>query len=63
MDSNNPFKGVNKACAQCANDCKQFENVTLIACPKFKSSRTEDTLSCRREKRTRMRNKGDENGY
>ena len=29
----NPFKGVNKVCAQCIKDCKQFKNVVLVNCP------------------------------
>ena len=34
------FKGVNKLCKTCQNDCKQFENVKVIKCwfkPKVKS--------------------------
>jgi hypothetical protein len=48
--SANPFKGVNKVCAQCVHNCKQFENVILVNCPKFKSVRTETHLSSRRGK-------------
>ena len=52
------FKGVNKVCAQCAHDCKQFENVILMNCPKFQSIRTENALSSRRTKSAVVQNKG-----
>ena len=54
----NPFKGVNKVCAQCINDCKQFENVILMNCPKFESVRTDTPLSSRRGKSSVVQNKG-----
>ena len=54
----NPFKGVNKVCAQCVKEeCKQFENVILINCPRFQSKKTQNPLSSSFEKRPRMRNK------
>jgi hypothetical protein len=55
---NNPFKGVNKVCAQCINDCKQFENILLVQCPKFQSIRTETSLSSRRARSAVVQNKG-----
>lgn len=27
--------GVNKKCAGCIEDCKQFKQVTVVFCPKF----------------------------
>ena len=62
MGCNNPFKGVNKVCAQCINDCKQFENVILIQCPRFQSVRNENPQSSRRGKSSRIQNKGALNG-
>jgi len=61
MDTN-PFQGTNKVCAQCLRDCKQFENVTLVNCPKFQSIRTDDPLSSRHGKSPRIQNKGDNIG-
>jgi len=29
--------GINKVCAQCQKACKQFAQMELVACPKFKS--------------------------
>ena len=29
------FKGTNYFCRGCKKDCKQFENVKVIACPNF----------------------------
>lgn len=29
---------VNKLCSKCLMDCKQYEHVTVLRCPKFKSS-------------------------
>ena len=26
------FRGTNKMCSQCAKDCKQFSNVTVLKC-------------------------------
>lgn len=60
--NNNPFKGVNKVCAQCINTCKQFENVVLMNCPKFQSIRTETPLSFRRRKSAVVQNKGVKSG-
>lgn len=51
----NYFEGVNRVCAQCVRDCKQFENVTLINCPKFQSNQSQTPLPCSYGKRTRMR--------
>ena len=34
----NPFRGTNKKCRKCSKKCKQFENVTIIVCPMFKST-------------------------
>ena len=59
MDS---FKGINKVCAQCIRDCKQFENVILINCPKFQSSQTQTPLPYSYKKRPRIKNKGGKNG-
>lgn len=56
--SNNPFKGVNKVCAQCVRDCKQFENVILVNCPKFQSTQTETPNPCSYVKSPRIKNKG-----
>jgi hypothetical protein len=58
MVKSNPFKGVNKVCAQCVRDCKQFENVILVNCPKFQSIRTDTPLSSRRTKSAVVQNKG-----
>jgi hypothetical protein len=58
----NPFKGVNSVCAQCLHDCKQFENVVLINCPKFQSSQAETPLPCSYGKSHRIRNKGGKSG-
>ena len=58
----NPFKGVNKVCAQCVRDCKQFENVILMNCPKFKSKQVDTPLPSSCVKRSRMQNEGVKNG-
>jgi len=58
----NPFKGVNRVCAQCIRTCKQFENVVLVQCPKFQSIRTETPLSSRRGKSAVVQNKGAKSG-
>ena len=31
-----PLTGTNKKCAKCGNECKQWEQVRVIICPKFK---------------------------
>jgi len=36
----NKLTGVNTICAGCQNDCKQFEQVTLLACPKYQPSKS-----------------------
>jgi hypothetical protein len=59
--TNNHFKGVNKVCAQCVRDCKQFENVVLINCPKFRSSQSENPLPYSYVKSARIKNKGGKN--
>ena len=58
----NPFKGVNSVCAQCLHDCKQFENVILVNCPKFQSNQAKTPLPSSYEKRNRLRKSGGENG-
>ena len=50
MARSNPFKGVNKVCAQCIRTCKQFENVILVNCPKLKSTQTENPKPSKRKK-------------
>jgi len=60
--NSNPFNGINKVCAQCVNDCKQFENVILINCPKFQSKRTETPVPYSYGNRPRIKNKGGKNG-
>ena len=35
------FCGVNKLCAQCSKECKQFANVTVLQC-KFVSNKVEE---------------------
>lgn len=52
------FTGINKACAQCIRDCKQFDNVILVNCPKFQSSQTQTPRPYSYKKRTRIQNKG-----
>ena len=32
-----PLTGVNKLCAQCIKECKQWAQVKIIRCPFFKS--------------------------
>ena len=32
------FSGVNVLCKQCVHNCKQWEQVIIIACPKFLSN-------------------------
>ena len=32
-----PLTGVNRLCAQCIKDCKQWAQVDIIRCPFFKS--------------------------
>ena len=61
MDTN-PLQGINRVCAQCVRDCKQFENVALINCPKFHSIRSDDPVSSSFTRRTRMQNKGGKGG-
>ena len=56
--SDNPFKGVNKVCAQCVRNCKQFENVILVNCPKFQSIRVQTPLSSSYGESSRRRNEG-----
>jgi len=58
----NPFSGINKVCAQCINDCKQFENVILINCPKFQSNPTKTPLPYSYRNRPRIKNKGGKDG-
>lgn len=58
----NPFKGVNPVCAQCIRDCKQFENVILINCPKFRSNQTQTPSPSSYGKRPRIKNEGGKNG-
>jgi hypothetical protein len=58
----NPFKGVNKVCAQCIRDCKQFENVILINCPKFQSNQSKPPTPYRYANRHRMRKERLEKG-
>lgn len=60
--SDNPFKGVNRVCGQCVRNCKQFENVVLVNCPKFQSIRTDTPLSSRRAKSAVVQNKGVKSG-
>jgi len=55
--NDNPFKGVNKVCAQCVRNCKQFENVILINCPKFQSTQAETPDPCSYAKSSRIKNK------
>jgi hypothetical protein len=62
MGNNNHFNGINKVCAQCIKKCKQFENVTLVNCPVFKSVRTDNPLSSRRGKRSRIQKETVRNG-
>ena len=38
----NPFKGVNRFCANCIKKCKQFENVTVAHCPNYEKSETQN---------------------
>ena len=52
------FKGVNKVCAQCIHDCKQFENVILVNCPKLKTVQTDTPKPYRREKSPTINEKG-----
>ena len=59
--SYNPFKGVNKVCAQCVRKCKQFENVILINCPKFQSTQTETPDPYGYAKSPRVKNKEGKN--
>lgn len=33
-----PLDGVNKLCAQCAKECKQWKRVKVVNCPFFKST-------------------------
>jgi hypothetical protein len=33
-----PLSGVNKLCAQCTEKCKQWEQITVVSCPCFKSN-------------------------
>ncbi len=30
------LSGINRKCAQCINTCKQYEQVSIIACPNFR---------------------------
>ena len=32
-----PITGINKLCAQCIKECKQWKQVVIIRCPFFKS--------------------------
>ena len=32
-----PLNGVNKLCAQCIHECKQWKQVLVISCPNFES--------------------------
>ncbi len=32
-----PLLGVNKLCAQCINECKQWAQIKVIICPFFRS--------------------------
>ena len=60
--SSNPFKGVNKVCAQFVrNDCKQFENVILVNCPKYTPRKRERISTSSYAKSTRIKNKGVKN--
>ena len=52
------FTGVNNVCAQCVQECKQYEQVTLVNCPKFSTKQTDKPCPSRRGKRPRMQNKG-----
>lgn len=33
-----PLTGVNNKCCRCINDCKQYRQVIVVKCPKFKFS-------------------------
>ena len=35
-----PLTGVNKLCAQCIKECKQWVQVKIIRCPFFKSKQS-----------------------
>lgn len=58
----NPFQGVNRACAQCQRDCKQYENVVLVSCRLFTSRRIEPPRTNSYKKRSRMQKSGGEDG-
>jgi len=32
-----PLDGVNKLCAKCMCECKQFSQITILKCPSFRS--------------------------
>jgi len=34
-----PFNGVNAKCQKCVRDCRQWEQVKVINCPKFVDKR------------------------
>ena len=55
--SSNPFKGVNRVCAQCVRDCKQYANVILEQCPKFHAIRAKTPNPNRRMKSSKTKNK------
>jgi hypothetical protein len=44
-----PLTGVNKFCAQCTQECKQWKQVKVIHCPFFKS---------KQQKSGKVKNKG-----
>ena len=48
------FSGINRVYAQCLLDCKQFENVVLVNCPKYTQRKRESTPTNSYGKSTRM---------
>jgi hypothetical protein len=38
MEGSMPLSGFNKLCKQCTEKCKQWEQITVVRCPFFKSN-------------------------
>ena len=56
-DNSSPFMGVNRLCAQCIHDCKQFGNVVVDNCPNFRSNQLHTPKPGRRERIAQRQNK------
>ena len=37
MKNDTKLSGVNKKCASCTKDCKQYKQVTIVYCPNYKA--------------------------